>query len=158
MIRLVAVFAVVAAVAGCDKKKESGGGGGGEAAKAVKLPNLGLQIDAPGAVELHDSIGNKGHGHMLSVGGVGGMAIDEDSKPMTLDEAKADQDMYTPKNLKTETLPDGWVLTFNNEGSMGTNYFTVVRRDIDGKSYKCSATSPNDNFAGAIAVCKSLRK
>ena len=66
--------------------------------------------------------------------------------------------MFTPKNLKTETLPDGWVVTFDNKGSMGANFFVNVRRDIGGKSYKCSTTGSNaDQEKAVLAACKSLR-
>jgi hypothetical protein len=177
MTRISIVATVVfAVVAGCGSKKEgessSGGappapaksetpaktesGGGGAARAAVKLPKLGLTIDAPGEVSVGDAI--VGEGHMLQGSGVGALNV-EVGKPQTLDEAKEDAKLFSPANLKTETLADGWAMTFENKGSMGTNYWVDVRRTIDGKLYKCSTTgSDAGQSAAALAACKSLRK
>lgn len=150
---------------GCDKKKEEGGAtaskGTETAQKAsvgpTKLPKLGLSIEAPGSVEVGDAI--MGEGHMLQGSGIGAMQIEIASKPQTLDEAKSDADMYTPKNLKAEALPDGWWLTFENTGSAGKNYFVQVRRDIGGKTYTCSTTGGEEKQAQAVlAACKSLKQ
>lgn len=151
---------------GCDKKKEEGGGataskGTETAPKApagpTKLPKLALSIDVPGSVEVGDAI--MGEGHMLQGSGIGAMQIEIASKAQTLDEAKSDADMYSPKNLKAETLPDGWALTFENTGSAGKNYFVQVRRDIGGKTYNCSTTGGEAKQAEAVlTACKSLKQ
>ena len=151
---------------GCGKKKEEGGTAakGTEAAQKApaaagptKLPKLGLSIDVPGSVEVGDAI--MGEGHMLQGSGIGAMQIEIASKPQTLDEAKSDADMYSPKNLKAETLPDGWTLTFDNTGSAGKNFFVQVRRDIGGKTYNCSTTGSEAKQAEAVlAACKSLKQ
>jgi hypothetical protein len=159
MTRMTVLFVAVALFAGC-KKKDEGGSAAGKAAEAkagpTKLPKLGLSIDVPGAVEVGDAI--MGEGHMLQGAGVGAMTVEIADKPQTLDEAKSDADMYTPKNLKDEKLADGWALTFDNTGSMGKNYFVQVRRDINGKTYNCSTTGGNDKQAAAVlAACKTLR-
>ena len=144
------------------KKKEDGATGSAEKATegkaaAVKLPKLGLQIDVPGEANVDDAIG--GEGHMLMGAGFGAMTVDITKTPQTLEEAKADADMYTPKNLKTEKLSDGWAITFDNTGSMGANYFVQVRRDIGGKTYGCSTTGSQPSQAAAVlAACKTLRK
>ena len=108
---------------GCSKKKEEGGATaakGTESAQKTagptKLPKLGLSIEVPGSVEVGDAI--MGEGHMLQGSSIGAMQIETAEKPKTLDEAKSDADMYSPKNLKTETLADGWTVTFDNTGSM----------------------------------------
>ncbi len=164
MIRASILFIAVATLAAtaCNKKKEAGGSSSGKtaegkAASAVKLPKLGLQIDAPGEITVGDAI--MGEGHMLQGEGVGAMQIEIPKAPQTLDEAKSDAGMYTPKNLKTEALPDGWAMSFENTGSAGANYFVEVRRDIAGKTYKCSTTGGDPGQAAAVmAACKSLRK
>lgn len=164
----------LALVAGCSKKEadkapdnagaaggapaaaadKPGGGGGG---KEVKLPKLGLALDTAGEITLADSIG--GEGHMLMGGSVGGLTVDAVKTPQTLDEAKEEAKMMNPANLKDETLPDGWVLSFENTGSMGTNYWVDVRRTIDGKPYKCGGTvTQASQAAAAVAACKTLRK
>ena len=159
MTRISILFVAVALFAGC-KKKDDGGEAAGKATEAkagpTKLPKLGLSIDVPGAVEIGDAI--MGEGHMLQGAGVGALTVEIDEKPQTIDEAKSDADMYSPKNLKDEKLADGWALTFDNTGSMGKNYFVEVRRDIGGKTYKCSTTTGDaKQAAGALAACKTLR-
>jgi hypothetical protein len=161
MTRISVVFIAVALFTGCGKKDEGGGGAGKatEGAKAgpTKLPKLGLTVDAPGKVEVGDAI--MGEGHMLMGEGVGAMTVEIAKTPQTLEEAKSDAELYSPKNQKEEKLADGWVLTFENTGSMGKNYFVQVRRDIGGKTYTCSTTGSNAKQADAVlAACKTLRQ
>jgi hypothetical protein len=161
MIRISILFIAVALFAGC-KKKDEGGASAGKATEAksagpTKLPKLGLSIDVPGAVEVGDAI--MGEGHMLQGANVGALTVEITAKPQTLDEAKSDADLYTPKNLKEEKLADGWALTFDNTGSMGRNFFVQVRRDIGGKTYNCSTTTGNEKQATSVlAACKTLRQ
>jgi hypothetical protein len=158
MMRISIVLVAVAALAGCSKKDDAaGGGGGGGAPAAVKIDKLGLTLDVPGKVDVGKAIG--GEGAMLTGGGIGAMQVEVAKAATPLAEAKSDADMYTPKNLKTEELPDGWVLTYENKGGMGTNYFVDVRRTIDGKNYKCSTTgSDSKQAANVVTACKSLKK
>ena len=140
------------------KKSESNGSGAAKSteAKPTKLPKLNLQVDVPGTAEVGDAI--MGDGNMVQGEAVGAMQVELAKKPQTLDEAKSDADMYSPKNLKADTLADGWALTFENTGSMGKNYFVEVRRDIGGKTYTCSTTTGSDKqAAGTLAACKTLR-
>src|SRR5512139_3030279 len=113
MTRISVLFITVALFAGCKKKEEGGAAAGktAEAAKAspTKLPKLGLSIDAPGKVEIGDAI--MGEGHMLTGERVGAMTVEIAEKPQTLEEAKSDAELYSPKNQKDEKLADGWVLT-----------------------------------------------
>jgi hypothetical protein len=124
----------------------------------TKLPKLGLQIDAPGLVIVDDGVGT--NGMMISGPEVGGINISEAGKddPKTLKAAQSDSELFTPKNVKTETLPDGWVLTFENTGSAGVNYWVTVRREIGKKPIMC--TGANDTAAksaAVVAACKSLK-
>jgi hypothetical protein len=160
MTRISILFIAVALLPGCKKKEEGGAAAGKttEAAKAgpTKLPKLGLTIDAPGSVDVGDAI--MGEGHMLTGEGVGAMTVEIAKTPQSLDEAKSDAELYSPKNQKEEKLADGWVLTFENTGSMGKNFFVQVRRDINGKTYSCSTTGGNAKQAeNVLAACKSLR-
>ncbi|MGE0401592.1 MAG: hypothetical protein AB7T06_33130 [Kofleriaceae bacterium] len=154
MLRTYALALVFVSVVGCSKK--DGGGGSDKPAGPTQLPKLSLQIDVPGSVTVSNAIG--GEGHMLMGEGIGAMTITVEKEAKTLDAAKSDAEMYSPKNLKEEKLADGWALTFENTGSMGKNYFVEVRRDIDGKSYSCSTTSPDDRAQKVLAACKTLRK
>lgn len=161
MIRASILFIALASLAsttGC-KKSDKDGGGSAKAteAKATTLPKLGLQLDVPGTVNLDDAIG--GEGHMLMGASVGAMTVEVYEKPLTLDEEKAEADMYSPRNLKGEALADGWAVTFDNKGDMGASFFVSVRRDIGGKSYRCSTTTNEaGRQAAVLAACKSLRK
>lgn len=150
---------------GCKKKEDGATAAKGTesaqkapAAKGpTKLPKLGLSIEVPGSVEVGDAI--MGEGHMLQGSSIGAMQIETAEKPKTLDEAKSDADMYSPKNLKTETLADGWTLTFDNTGSMGKNFFVDVQREIGGKTYHCSTTGSEAKQAEAVlTACKSLKQ
>lgn len=154
MLRTYALALALVSVIGCSKK--DGDGGSDKPAAPTKLPKLGLQLDIPGSVEVTDGVA--GDGHMLMGSGIGAMHVDLMKEPQTLEQAKEDASMYTPKNLKEEKLADGWVLTYENTGSMGKNLFVEVRRDIDGKSYKCGTTGSDDRTQKVLAACKTLRK
>lgn len=161
-------LAAVLVLAGCGSKKEGDAAGkpasgesGGKPAEAkggaVKLPKLGLAVDAPGETTVGDAI--IGEGQMVQGSGVGAMTVEVAKAPQTLDAEKEDAKMYNPKNVKADTLPDGWALSFENKGGAGTNYWVTVYRTIDGKLYKCSTTGGDAGQAAAVlAACKSLRK
>ncbi len=161
MTRISILFVAVALVTACKKKDDSGVSPAekptaAQTAGPTQLPKLGLSIDVPGKVEVGDAI--MGEGHMLQGTGVGAMTVEAEDKPQTLDEAKADADMYSPKNLVDEKLADGWALTFDNTGSMGKNYFVQVQRELGGKTYSCSTTGSDAKQAAAVlAACKTLR-
>ncbi len=97
MTRISILFIAVALFAGCSKKAD-----GGKPAGPTKLPKLGLSIDVPGKVEASDAI--MGEGDMLMGAGVGAMTIEIAAKPQTLEEAKSDAELYSPKNQKDEKL------------------------------------------------------
>jgi hypothetical protein len=163
MTRISVLFIATALFAGCKKDDKGGAAPSGKATESkaapagpTKLPKLGLSIDVPGKVDVGDAI--MGEGHMLQGAGVGALTVEIAAKPQTLDEAKSDAEMYSPKNLEDETLADGWALTFDNTGSMGKNFFVQVRRDIGGKTYTCSTTGSDAGQAAAVlAACKTLR-
>src|SRR4051812_41087197 len=147
-IALVAALALAGTACG---KKDSGSSAEGGKPTPTKLAKLGLQIDVPGETTASDGIGGD-KATMLSGSGIGSLQVDIPKTPQTVDEAKADVSMYSPKNLKTEALPDGWVLTFENKGGMGTNYWVQVRRDIGGKTYNCSTTGSDADQAKAVVA------
>lgn len=128
------------------------------AAGPVDLPKLGLKADAPAGAEVKDAM--VGEGHMVHAPGlVVNVELAPDSRPKTGEEAQKDVDMYGPKNPRVESLADGWALTFDNEGTMGKNFFVHVRRELDGKSIWCETTAAEAvQQANALAFCKSLRK
>ncbi len=130
-----------------------------DAAGPLALPKLGLKGNAPAGATAGDAIGG-GVGHMVQ--GTGLVAIVEvasETRAKTVEAAKKDAEMYTPKNLKDEKLADGWAISYDNEGGMGKNYFVNVRREIDGKSIWCETTAPTpEQAATALEFCKSLSK
>jgi hypothetical protein len=150
---------LVLLASGCGKKDGDSKGGAAKAsegAAAQKLPKLGLQIAVDGDVTFGDAI--MGEGDLVTGSSVGALQIETWKKPQTLAEAKDDASAFTPKNLKADTLPDGWALSYDNTGSMGANFFVTVRRDLGGKTYKCSTTvSEADQQKGALEACKSLK-
>jgi len=164
MKRISIAFTISAALLGAacgSKKQDEGGGAAGKSVEAkagpTKLPKLGLQLDVPGDVNVGDAI--MGEGNSVQGSEVGSMQVEVFKDPQTIAQAKDDAAMYNPKNEKEETLPDGWVLTYENTGAAGTNYWVTVRRDIGGKTYKCWTTGSEPGQASAVAAaCKSLRK
>jgi len=148
----IVLCAAVSMFAGCKSKDSEAA-----PAAALELKKLGLHVDVGGETNVGDAI--MGDGVMIQGETIGAMQIEAMKEPKALADEKSDADMFSPKNLKTETLPDGWVVTFDNTGSMGANYFVTVRRDIGGKSYKCSTTGSDAGQAKAVvAACKSLRR
>ncbi len=156
----IVLFASAVLVTTACKKKEDGGGASAKPAEAkgaaVKLPKVGLQLDIAGETMVSDGMGAQSN--MVNGEAIGALEVEVAEKPQTLDEAKADAADYKPRNLKEEKLADGWALSYDNTGSMGTNYFVHVRRDLGGKSYTCSTTgSKPDQAQAVLAACKSLR-
>lgn len=161
MIRASILFIALASLAtttACSKK--DGGGSAGKAAESAgptKLPKLGLTVEVPGEATVGDGV--LGDGQSVTGENIGMMNIEVAEKPQTLDEAKSDADMYSPKNVKADKLADGWALSYENTGGAGANYFVEVRREIGGKTYKCSTTQGDkDRAAAVLAACKTLKK
>jgi len=129
-------------------------GSGGSSALAIEA--LNLHIDAPEGARVSELLGSQ----MISGGGLT-VSVDEadDTDAETLEEARDQADIFNPTNLEDETLDDGWVLTYQNTGGMGTNYFVNVRRTIDGTAYMCDGTlSSEEQQQRAVEACRSLRR
>ncbi|MBT8494867.1 MAG: hypothetical protein KJO07_17555 [Deltaproteobacteria bacterium] len=157
------VLSLAVALTACGKKDGEGGEGGGESggggggSETVDLPKLGLKADVPKGSQVSELMGAQmiqGPGITVTID------IAKDMDPKTIDDAKKEAtETYSGKNLKEEKLDDGFILTFENKGGMGTNYFMIGRREIDGKAYKCNVTAPQDAHqkSGAV-ICKTLKK
>jgi len=131
---------------------------GGASTAPLDLPKLGLKADAPAGSTVNDAIIGGGH-LVMGPGLVVNVLEASDTQPKTVEDAKGEADLFSPKNLKEEKLADGWVLTFDNEGGLGKNYFAHVRRDIGGKAIWCETTaSAPEQQTGAVNFCKSLKK
>jgi hypothetical protein len=123
-----------------------------------KLDKLGLQIDVPGEAIVGDGIG--ANSAMVNSTAIGGVTIEEadSSTPKTLKAAKSDAQMFKPSNVQGDQLPDGYWLTFQNTGSMGTNYWVKTVHKIGKKTYTCEGVPDTaDKAAAALAACKTLR-
>lgn len=125
----------------------------------VTLDGLpGLEADVPAGTRVAKAA--LGTGVMLKGPGVS-MTIGpfRDVDASNLGEAKKNAEAFAPKNVEGEKLSDGYILTYENEGSMGTNYWLVGRRKIEDAAYSCGVRSPEKaHQQNAIAICKSLRK
>jgi len=124
----------------------------------VELTKLGLEAEVPAGTTIGDAFVGEG----VLVQGPNLVAIVEvasTTRSTTEAEVEVEARAYTPKNFKTERLADGFAVTFENEGSLGTNFFLQVRRDIGGMSYWCETTAASaEQQAAASAFCKSLRR
>lgn len=168
MTRLAFVLLTAATLAApaCSKKDGGAGGAtsgakasddkpaGGAAMKLAKLDNLSIE-----AGDSQVSDGMSANSAMLIGGDVGAMTVEAVATPRSEADVKAEADSFNPKNYKVEKLPDGYVVTYDNTGSMGATYFVDSQRAIGGKTYHCTtAVSKADQQAAAIAACKSLKK
>lgn len=126
----------------------------------IELTKLGLQAQGAADARVSDAFVGEG----VTVLGTTLMATVEaagDDRPKTEGDAKKDAEKtYTGvRAWKSETLPDGFAATFENEGDLGTNYFVSARRDVGGTPYWCATTVASvDEQAAALAFCKSLAK
>jgi hypothetical protein len=128
------------------------------AAGPTKLDKLGLQIDVPGETMVGDGIGPKSQ--MVNAVSVGGMTISAatPSTAKTLKAAKSEAQIFTPKNVQGEQTSDGYWLTFENKGSLGTNYWVKVLRHVGKQGYVCEGTPDTaDKEAAVLAACRTLR-
>jgi hypothetical protein len=162
-----ALVGLVALVTACDSSASATPAGSaataGANAKAsgplvINIPKLGLKGLAPGETE--QPILGDGEPILLATAGFTvTLAAAKPTDPKTLKDGQKAAELFTPKNSKSETLPDGWVLTYENTGSAGTNYFVNSRREIGGKGYLCeTAQNTLEQQAKAVAFCKSLSK
>jgi hypothetical protein len=127
------------------------------AGNEVALTKLNLKTEAPAGTEAKDAI--VGEGVMLQGPGlIATVELASETRPKTIEDAKKDAEMYTPKNLKEEKLADGFAVAFENEGGMGKNYWVMVRREIGGKAYWCETTaSQPEQQENALKACKGLK-
>ncbi|HEY7371260.1 MAG TPA: hypothetical protein VIF57_03710 [Polyangia bacterium] len=138
----------------CSKSKSGGGGGG---SVPVALAGLGVTAQVPEGTTADKAIVGDG----LTLQGpdlVVGVQLAGKDRAKTLAEAKDKNSMYSPTDVKEETLADGWALSFQNKGGMGTNYWVQVRRTVGGKAIWCDTTASSaEQQANALAACKSLK-
>lgn len=170
--RIQILVVVLATTAFACKSKDEGTAGsaaGAGAAAAGEKPAAagptilakagGLKIDLPEGASVSDGFGGTDGVSIMGTDLLVNIAEASEIRPKTVAEARKEAEMYSPKNLKDETLADGWTLTYDNEAAGGKSYFVNARRTIGGKSWWCDSvgTKPEQQ-ANALAACKNLRK
>jgi len=151
---------MVLALAACGKKDDKPAAGGDKDKPAAAAPagddkklKVGLSIKTDGEV----GEGMSPEGNMITGGTSGAFTVEPDKTPMTADEIKKDAADNKPKDLKVDTLADGFIVTYVNTGSAGDNFWVDARRKIGGKAIRCSSTvSSADQQAAVVAACKSI--
>jgi hypothetical protein len=75
-------------------------------------------------------------------------------------EAKGDLELYTGVKVTTdEKGADGYLITFENRGSAGMNYFVWGFKMLGGKGYECSTVGSHPKTAETVvAICRSVSK
>jgi hypothetical protein len=140
---------------GGDKSTTKASGG----TKTVKLDKLKLSMD----VETPEDpmVNDAGEmGIMVSSGkATVTVSAQKDTDPKTVEQEKSADDLFNPKNFKSEKLADGWLVTFDNTGSAGANYFLTMYRKIGpDKGVRCTTMLGDDAARqAAIAMCKGLK-
>jgi hypothetical protein len=175
MIRtFVLVTAFVASLGACSKKSE-------QAAKLpalqpVKLEKLSLTIDVPGAATVTEENVGENPGVRVFGEDFGALFVVALPQAITVDEAKTavakeigigqgKPGPVAPTNPKSETLPDGFALTYQytlykagGTEAVGENTGIAVYRTIGGKFVRCHGIPAYDSLqATFLNSCKSLR-
>jgi hypothetical protein len=135
-----------------------GGTAAPQGVHTTKLDKLGVQLDAPGEALVSDGIGPKSA--MIIDAAVGGLSVGEAPTftAKTLKAAKSEAQMFKPHNLQGQEIADGYWLTFENTGSLGTNYWVKTVHRIGKKTFTCDATSDTaEKSSAALTACKTLR-
>lgn len=128
------------------------------AAKVINLPALGLKGTAAGETE-EPIIGSGDPILIAAAQFTVNVSAAKPTDPKTAKDALEVAKGFNGTDVKSETLPDGWIVTFKNTGSLGDNYWVSIRREIGGKGYMCETTqtTPAQQKA-SIDFCKSLTK
>ena len=125
-----------------------------KASGVVALSSLGLEAPLEGEVQVNEMMGSL----VVQAGELTVTVESGEGKPETGEAAQEAAADHSPVDPKIEALPDGYVLSFTNTGSLGTNYWVEVRRELAGKPVWCTTTANAQTQAdAALAFCKSLR-
>ena len=161
MYRMLIVCCAIALALGCSKGEDKKKGEGEKPKKpapaaGVDLGHLGLTGDAPAgtkARKMGKSVMVQGTDLVVTVGIAG--SFDAADIAAATKEAKSNK----ATNIKSTKLADGFLVTYENKGSAGTNYWVEARRKIGGKDYACKTTASKPaQQANAAKFCKSLKK
>ncbi len=128
------------------------------AKKPTKVAQVGLTADLPEGAMINDGI-TENSAMISSEDGTVTLKVASKTDPETMQQGKDSALLGdNGKNLKGEKTSDGWVVTWENSGSMGENFWLTMRREIAGKAYLCSTMQSNDaQRKAAIDMCNSLK-
>lgn len=125
-----------------------------EPSGVVALESLGLEAPLEGGAQVNEMMGSL----VVQAGELTVTVERGEGKPETGEAAQAAAADRSPVDPKLEALADGYALTFTNTGSLGTNYWVEVRRELAGKPVWCTTTASAQAQAdAALAFCKGLR-
>ena len=162
MIRIFACVCLFALAPGCSKEEgktaasdKSSEGASATALTTLDLGGLGLTAQASSdakAKKFMKGFMIKGTDLAVTVSPAGRFDA------ANLDAATKEATGNKGTNLTPTKLADGFVLTYENTGSAGKNYWVTSRRSIGGKDVVCGTTASTPaQQASAAAVCKSLK-
>jgi hypothetical protein len=126
--------------------------------KATKIDAIGLSAMLPASAQIMKGI-SEGSAMISSDATTMNVSKAKDTDPKTVEQGK-DSALLGDKGrgLKGDKTADGWIVTWENTGSMGDNYFLSMRREIGGKGYMCETTVSNEGQRkAAIEICNSLK-
>ncbi|MFO0618464.1 MAG: hypothetical protein U0414_38075 [Polyangiaceae bacterium] len=129
-----------------------------EEAKATKIDAIGLTAMLPAGGQIMKGM-SEGSAMITSDATTMNVSVAKDTDPKTVEQGK-DSALLGDKGrgLKGDKIADGWIVTWENTGSMGDNYWLSMRREIGGKGYMCETTVSNENQRkAAIEICNSLK-
>lgn len=160
MISRALVLAVSIGFLGCGKGDKAEPADKAMPAGPIKLDKVGLTIVSPGTTKVVVDDYPPGTSSVT----LQGTTVDElnvrvADGPIDVEQAKKDASAFKPRNLKTETLPDGFALTYDSDGTLGMQYTVHAYRMIAGKSIvcRCGNARTAEQAAAALAACKTLK-
>lgn len=163
MIRIIACVFLVVLVSGCSKEDGKSGASESPASESPASPSmatldlggLGLTAQAPSDAKARKFMKKfmiKGKDLVVTVGLAGRFDA------ATLEAATKEATGNGGTQLVPTKLADGFVLTYQNTGSAGTNYWVSSHQTLNGKNFVCGTTvSTPAQQANAAALCQSLK-
>lgn len=128
------------------------------AAKPTKIEQVGLSADlAEGATVMKGM--SEGSAMISTDATTMNVSLAKDTDPKTMEQGKSGAMLGDKgRGLTATAIPDGWIVTWENTGSMGDNFWLSMRREIGGKGYMCDTMQSNEaQRKAAIEICKSLK-
>lgn len=128
------------------------------AMKPTKIEQVGLTAELPDGATVMKGM-SEGSAMISTDATTMNVSLAKDTDPKTVDQGKSGAMLGDKgRGLTGEAIADGWIVTWENTGSMGDNYWLSMRREIGGKGYMCDTMQSNEaQRKAAIEICKSLK-